>query len=73
MTHTCKNCGAIAEEPGHLCDPCGENENCSFCGDSGVELKHMCKDKLAAMKYVCNGCGRVAMEEGHLCSPALIE
>jgi isochorismate hydrolase len=32
----------------------------------------MCKDKLAAMKYVCGGCGRVAMEEGHLCKPSPI-
>jgi hypothetical protein len=32
-----------------------------------VDTAHMCKDKLAAMKYVCEGCGRVAMEAGHLC------
>jgi hypothetical protein len=33
----------------------------------------MCKDKLAAMKYVCGGCGRVAMEMGHLCKPSSIK
>jgi hypothetical protein len=32
----------------------------------------MCKDKLAAMKFVCGGCGRVAMEEDHLCKAAPI-
>jgi hypothetical protein len=24
MAHTCKTCGAVAEDPGHMCDPCGE-------------------------------------------------
>jgi hypothetical protein len=49
MAYTCKNCGAVAHEPGHLC-----------------------KDKLAAMKFVCGGCGRVAMEQEHLCKPSPI-
>ena len=73
MAYTCKNCGAVAEEPGHLCDPCGDAGKCSFCGAPQVDAKHICKDKLAAMKYVCEGCGRVAMEEGHLCKASPIK
>ena len=69
MAYTCKNCGAVANEPGHLCNPCGDKEKCSFCGAPLVDTKHMCKDKLAAMKFVCGGCGRVAMEPSHLCKP----
>jgi hypothetical protein len=69
MAYTCKNCGAVADEPGHLCNPCGDKEKCTFCGAPLVDPKHMCKDKLAAMKFVCGGCGRVAMEAGHLCKP----
>jgi hypothetical protein len=38
-----------------------------------VDVTHICKDKLAAMKYACEGCGRVAMEEEHLCKPSSIE
>ena len=71
MAYTCKSCGAVANEPGHLCDPCGDEQNCSFCGTPKVDHTHICKDKLAAMKFVC-GCGRVAMEEGHLCNPSPI-
>jgi hypothetical protein len=72
MAYTCKNCGAVADEPGHLCNPCGDPQKCSFCGAPGVTHTHICKDKLAAMKFVCQGCGRVAMEEGHLCKPSPI-
>jgi hypothetical protein len=37
-----------------------------------VDAKHVCKDKLAAMKFTCSACGRVAMEKEHLCKPAPI-
>jgi hypothetical protein len=72
MAYTCKNCGAVADAPGHLCNPCGEAEGCNFCGSHKAEHTHMCKDKLSAMKYVCGGCGRVAMEDKHLCKPTPI-
>jgi hypothetical protein len=72
MAHTCKTCGAVANDPGHLCSPCGDTTKCSFCGAPHTDTTHICKDKLAAMKFVCGGCGRVAMEEGHLCKPAPI-
>lgn len=73
MAHTCQNCGAVAEAPGHLCNPCDDTEKCSFCGTTDVNPKHMCKDKMAEMKFVCDGCGRVATEEQHLCSPSAIK
>ena len=41
-------------------------------GPPAADAKHVCKDKLAAMKFVCDGCGRVAMEKEHLCKPAPI-
>ena len=66
MAYTCKTCGAVAKEPGHLCNPCGDKTKCSFCGAPAADAKHVCKDKLAAMKFVCDGCGRVAMEKEHL-------
>ena len=72
MAYTCKNCGVVANDPGHLCNPCGDKSKCSFCGAPASDPKHMCKDKLTAMKYVCDGCGRVAMEKQHLCKPSAI-
>jgi len=69
MVYTCKNCGAVAPEPGHLCNPCGDLAACSVSCTPEVETKHVCKDKLEAMKYVCEGCGRVAMEENNVCKP----
>ena len=72
MAYTCKSCGAVANEPGHLCNPCGDKAKCSFCGATETDHTHQCKDKLAAMKFVCGGCGRVAMEQEHLCKPTPI-
>jgi hypothetical protein len=65
MAYTCKSCGAVADAPGHLCNPCGDKAKCSFCGEPATEPTHVCKDKLAAMKFVCGGCGRVALIPTH--------
>jgi len=46
MEYTCKNCGAVADEPGHLCNPCGDKANCSFCGTPEVE-----RPSLQAISY----------------------
>jgi hypothetical protein len=73
MAYTCTTCGAIADRPGHLCNPCGDKAKCSFCGTSATDPRHVCKDKLAAMRYVCGGCGRTATESVHLCKPSAIE
>jgi len=56
MAYTCKSCGAVANAPGHLCNPCGDKAKCSFCGATETDHTHQCKDKLAAMKFVCGGC-----------------
>jgi len=72
MAYTCKTCGAMAEAPGHLCNPCGDETECEFCGTPNVDARHLCKDRLERMRYVCTGCGRVSMEEWHVCQPSPI-
>lgn len=72
MTHTCQNCGAVADDPGHLCNPIREHLSCEFCGAKDVSSTHVCKEKMAAMKYSCTTCGRVATDSSHLCSPGEI-
>lgn len=72
MAHTCKNCGAVADDPGHLCNPTVEAVSCSYCGNGDVAVTHVCKGKLEAMKFSCKNCGRVAAEGGDLCSPEAI-
>ncbi|WP_028583552.1 hypothetical protein [Desulfogranum mediterraneum] len=69
MPYSCNTCGAVAESPGHLCNPCGDTESCSFCGAAEVDARHICRDKLSAMQFTCGGCGRVAMEAKNLCKP----
>ncbi|GAB6190831.1 hypothetical protein [Desulfocastanea catecholica] len=72
MAHTCKSCGAVADDPGHLCNPTVETISCSYCGKSDVSATHVCKEKLAAMNFSCQSCGRVAAEDSELCKPLKI-
>jgi len=72
MAHTCKSCGAVADDPGHLCNPTVEKISCSHCGAIDVGAHHVCKQKLAAMKFTCESCGRVAADGSELCKPSEI-
>lgn len=71
-TFTCQRCGAITTQAGHLCKPCDDPQKCSFCGETDVGPRHVCKKKIEVMAYVCEGCGRVATEAGLLCKPRSI-
>jgi uncharacterized Zn finger protein len=69
MAHTCQNCGAVADDPGHLCNPADLALHCDYCGKHNVSAHHVCKGKLEAMKYTCSSCGRVAEDKQSLCKP----
>jgi len=69
MAHTCKTCGAVADDSVHLCNPIAKTISCSYCGASDVAVGHICKQKLAAMNYSCQSCGRVAVDGKELCKP----
>ncbi|MBI4642808.1 MAG: hypothetical protein HY790_07635 [Deltaproteobacteria bacterium] len=67
--YTCQTCGALAEEPGHLCNPAGEPMTCAYCGEKSSHVKHYCKGKLEDIKYVCEQCGRLSTSADLLCKP----
>jgi hypothetical protein len=69
---TCQTCGALAEEPGHLCNPSQEQTVCSYCGETASQVKHYCKNKLVSLNYVCEKCGRLAPAQEMLCHPAAV-
>ncbi|MDO9070285.1 MAG: hypothetical protein Q7V36_02055 [Deltaproteobacteria bacterium] len=71
MAHTCKTCGAVAAEPGHLCAPSAETTTCSYCGEKSPHVKHYCKGKMDDLKYVCE-CGRLATAPELLCKPSKV-
>jgi len=70
--YTCQTCGALAEEPGHLCNPAGEAMTCAYCGKKGPFAKHYCKGKLDDINYVCENCGRLATSADLLCKPTKV-
>jgi hypothetical protein len=68
--YVCETCSALAEEPGHLCNPKGEPRKCNYCGlEHAPHEKHFCKGKLEDIKYACEGCGRLATSADFLCKP----
>jgi len=70
--YTCQTCGALAEEPGHLCNPTLEKTLCPYCGDTAPHVKHFCKGKLADLNFVCEKCGRLAPAQEMLCQPTAV-
>ena len=72
MAYTCKTCGAVASEPGHLCNPAQEVTTCAYCGQDTPHVKHYCKGKMEDLKYVCEQCGRLAPSEDLLCKPSKV-
>ena len=72
MSYTCKTCGAVAEEPGHLCAPSVETTACPYCGKNEPHVKHYCKGKMEDLQYVCEGCGRLATSADLLCKPVKV-
>ncbi|MEW6387286.1 MAG: hypothetical protein AB1491_07200 [Thermodesulfobacteriota bacterium] len=70
QAYVCETCGALAEEPGHLCNPKGAAMKCSYCGlEHEAHAKHYCKGKLGDINYVCEQCGRLATAADFLCKP----
>jgi DNA-directed RNA polymerase subunit RPC12/RpoP len=68
--YVCATCGAMAEEPGHLCNPEGAAMKCTYCGfEHAAHEKHYCKGKMEDLKYVCEKCGRLASSKDLLCDP----
>ncbi len=67
--YTCQTCGALAEDPGHLCSPSTDVVLCPYCGKKAPHPQHFCKGKLEDIKYVCEGCGRLATSDAFLCKP----
>lgn len=53
-TYTCKSCGKISSEGGHLCDPTdsGILYNCESCGQQAKKKKHLCKPKWSASAII---------------------
>jgi DNA-directed RNA polymerase subunit RPC12/RpoP len=68
--YVCETCGALAEEPGHLCNPKGQQKTaCPYCGDVTPHKSHFCEGKMKDLSYVCEKCGRLATSADSLCEP----
>ncbi len=72
----CPNCGGSTGKRGHMCSPSApprEAYECSHCGRTETDPRHICFPKLAEVRFSCAKCGRVAVQESDLCSPREIQ
>ncbi len=69
--YTCRTCGMIATEKGHLCAPAQTTKvtKCSYCGRVASDPRHVCEPKLVTLKFYCDTCGRLSNARNMLCNP----
>ncbi|MDD5019433.1 MAG: hypothetical protein PHH75_04875 [Candidatus Omnitrophica bacterium] len=71
---TCKTCGELTKDHGHLCIPVGaKSKSCDWCGSLIMDARHMCNKKLKKLSYICHSCGRLAVAPTYLCKPRKIK
>ncbi len=72
--YTCKTCGLVTTDKGHLCHPTPAKKvvACKFCGTVTGDPRHVCAPKIVSLKYACDSCGRLAAKRELLCSPSPI-
>ncbi len=70
--YTCKTCGLVATDKGHLCTPVTARKvvACRFCGTVTADPRHVCAPKVVNLKYSCDSCGRLAPKRELLCRPS---
>ncbi|MCE7911082.1 MAG: hypothetical protein DCC43_15710 [Candidatus Brocadia sp.] len=73
--YTCKTCGLVMEEKGHLCNPIPAKKvvACKYCGTTTGDPRHVCSPKLVSLKYICDSCGRLAAKREMLCRPSPLQ
>ncbi len=72
--YTCKTCGLITTNKGHLCNPVSAKKvvTCKFCGTVTGDPRHVCAPQVVNLKYICDSCGRLASKRDMLCRPSPI-
>ncbi len=72
--YTCKTCGRVTINKGHLCAPVPQERTivCEFCGVVETDTRHVCAPKVLKLKYFCGACGRVAVTKSNVCVPRAI-
>jgi hypothetical protein len=71
---TCHGKSAI-----HLCNSTSALEkalgkkDCSFCGAKDVNIRHLCKGKIATLTHMCANCGSVSDKPELLCNAVPID
>ena len=67
--YTCKNCGSVTSEKGHLCAPEPVEDNCDLCSEPVQDARHISQPMLQKMAFTCGNCGRPTEDPELVCKP----
>lgn len=70
---SCGNCGAVALDPGNICNPAAKMKKIDWCGSTDLEPAKTCRNRVNNDRYKCGKCGKGAINSALLCEPEKME
>lgn len=71
-TYKCGNCGVIADDENHVCNPGPMMDKGEFCGSAPDRDSQICETMAQHLSYQCSSCGRPAVKPELVCKPVSI-
>ena len=71
--YICADCGAVALDPGNLCNVQGTGTKADWCGVKGSMPPKHCQNRTHVDRHQCRNCGQTAINARLLCEPVKLD